>query len=113
MARKETTRRNGGRGEVSFEDLERQLNALKSDVSELSSTMVALANDRKDAALTAGTDRIDALMENGREMAARLEDRFDSLRGEVESSVRGKPFATIGIAAAVGLVVGYLSARRK
>ena len=113
MARKTSAQGDGKRGDVSIEDLERQLSALKDDVSELSTTMVAFANGRKDAAVSAGADRIEALRENGREMAAELEDRIDALRGEIESSIRGKPFATIGIAAAVGLVVGYLSARRK
>ncbi len=113
MARKPSTHGTGERRNVSLENLERQLDALKDEVSELSTTLVALANDRKDAAVSAGADRIEALRENGREMTARLEDRIDALRGEVESSLHGKPFATIGIAAAVGFLVGYLSAWRK
>lgn len=106
-------RRNGGNPEVSLEDVERNLDALKHDLSELSSTVQALASEQKDSAIAAGAAHLEALGERGKASAGRAEERLDHALDEAGRTLRERPLATVAIAAAVGLAVGYLSGSRR
>ena len=112
MTRKDTTTKSGQNVDASVDDISRQLKELREDLSALSSSVVALGAATKDTAVAAGAERASALAEHGSELKTQLTNGFDSLRAETEHMVRDKPIGTLAIAAALGLAVGYLTARR-
>ena len=65
----------------------------------------------------------DKLMQELRDLVAAAEkllsagaaeggERFEEMRGRTEEQIRAHPFAAVGIAAAVGLVLGILLTRK-
>lgn len=112
MARKETATKPTRSADASVEDISRQLQALRDDLSALSSSVVKLGATTKDAAVAAGSERVSALAEHGGEVKAQLANGVDSLRAETEAMVRDRPIGTLALAAALGAAVGYLTARR-
>ena len=82
------------------EDLSRQVEALKADITRLTSTMADYGKAR------------------GREFRGEAERRATELKGEaqhkvdeIEAYVRTNPAQALGIAAGVGLLIGLLSRR--
>lgn len=122
MARQSaSTKKNGSSGattpdaaqEVTVEDLQRQVDTLTEDIAALSSTLVALGAAKKNAAVSAGAERIAAAAERGRNLAAEIEGGFEALGDEARRTVTSRPFASVAIAAALGIAVGFLTARRQ
>ncbi|QFU10203.1 hypothetical protein PARPLA_00232 [Rhodobacteraceae bacterium THAF1] len=89
-----------GAGNTSTEDLQRQVEMLKSDISKLTESLGDYGRTK------------------GREAQAEARRRADELRSEaqakyddVESYVRENPAQALGIAAGIGLLIGMLSRR--
>jgi ElaB/YqjD/DUF883 family membrane-anchored ribosome-binding protein len=94
----ETSKKN--EGGVRSDDLARDLNNLRDDVS-------SAAGNMRDAAGEALHDGLQKGREVGRETAR----NFDGMRHKVESQVRSNPLTAIGVAFAAGMMIALL--RRK
>lgn len=82
-------------------DIAAQIEALKGDLAELTNTVSGYARDKGQTARDAATAKAEQL---GNEAVRTAEQAGDM--------VRERPAAALGLAAAVGFVVGYLSTRR-
>jgi ElaB/YqjD/DUF883 family membrane-anchored ribosome-binding protein len=74
---------------------------------------VALGTAKKDAAIAAGTDRAGALADRGKAALGHAEESFGTLLQDMEKTVRTKPFTALAISAALGLVFGLFTAKRR
>lgn len=79
----------------------------RSRASEASRDVRAKAHDARDQ-VEAG---LQDLLENGEALLAELRSRYSSTEKQVRQTVRQHPFATLGAAAALGLLVAALIRR--
>ncbi|WP_026186840.1 DUF883 family protein [Ensifer sp. BR816] len=108
-------KRNGGAVDASIED---QLQEIREDIAQL----VALIADRgveasREVKAKARSTRKQAesdlkdLLENGEQMLSDLRSRYADTEREVRRAVREHPVATLGAAAAIGLIAAALLRR--
>ena len=64
------------------------------------------------AAAQPSAERMKEMRERADEALRGARERLDSAGGELEDQVRKHPYAALGIAAAVGLVLGVLVSRK-
>lgn len=98
--------------EKSMKDLETELAVLRSDISEITSTIRDLGrsgvSDLNNRARATASD----LKARGAAQARRAGDNAAAAYSSAEDTVRQNPAASVGIAAGVGFVVGLFLARR-
>ena len=87
------------------DDVTKQLEALRSDVSVLSKTLSDLATER---AVQMKDSARDSIASHSQAMA----DGAAQLTRQAEDTVRAQPLAATAVAAGLGFVVGYLCNRR-
>jgi ElaB/YqjD/DUF883 family membrane-anchored ribosome-binding protein len=98
--------------ETSTADLQKQIATLKDDIAELTSA-VAQYGRAQTAALTAqAKDGLRMVQERGSDGLAQAGDFAGRKYAETEDYVRANPATSVGIAAALGFLVGLLTARR-
>ncbi|MCZ4091843.1 DUF883 family protein [Sinorhizobium psoraleae] len=110
-----TRKRNGGHGESPIED---QLHEIREDIAALvgllSERGAAVSHDAKAKAMGA-RDRAEADLENllasGEQLLSDLRDRYSGTEREIRRAVREHPIATLGAAAAIGLIAAALLRR--
>ena len=64
------------------------------------------------AAAQPSAERMKEMRERADEALRGARERLESAGGELEDQVRKHPYAALGIAAAVGLVIGVLASRK-
>ncbi|OAP43361.1 hypothetical protein AU381_27310 [Sinorhizobium glycinis] len=110
-----TRKRNGGAVDASIED---QLDDIREDIAQL----VALIADRGVAASRETKSKVRStrkqaesdlqdLLESGEQMLSDLRSRYADTEREVRRAVREHPVATLGAAAAIGLIAAALLRR--
>ncbi|MEV8467195.1 hypothetical protein AB0T83_10435 [Fluviibacterium sp. DFM31] len=93
-------------------ELSKQIDALKEDISGLSSAFASLASSSRDAAITgarekaaqaraAGEDQVDAMLRNAEELGQRT-----------STAIREQPAMAVGLAVGAGFLLGLLLGRR-
>lgn len=90
--------------QTSTTDLERQLEALRDDFSGIASLLRNMAGETAGKAVSDARDTADNL---SRDAARRGYETREALDG----AIKGHPVAAIGIAAAVGFMLGILARR--
>ncbi|SEN22180.1 Membrane-anchored ribosome-binding protein, inhibits growth in stationary phase, ElaB/YqjD/DUF883 family [Palleronia salina] len=91
---------NTNKPEPSTEELSRQVELLKGDIARLTDTI-------KDMGVAKGRAYSDEARRRANAMRSEAEHKVD----EVEEYVRENPATALGIAALVGLIVGFLTRR--
>lgn len=99
--------------DVSLEEIQRQFETLKADISLLSKTVVALGAAKKDAAFAAGVDSAGELRDRGMATLDQAEERFGTLLQDIKKTVHAKPFTALAVSAAFGLMFGLITAKRR
>jgi ElaB/YqjD/DUF883 family membrane-anchored ribosome-binding protein len=74
--------------------------------------VVAAAEELLAAAGTESTERVNELRGRAEEALRGARARLEGAGDEIEQQVKRHPFAALGIAAAVGLVIGVLLSRK-
>jgi ElaB/YqjD/DUF883 family membrane-anchored ribosome-binding protein len=74
--------------------------------------VVAAAEELLAAAGTESAERLDELRGRAEEALRGAHARLEGAGDEIEQQVKRHPFAALGIAAAVGLVIGVLLSRK-
>ncbi|WP_298493497.1 DUF883 domain-containing protein [uncultured Maritimibacter sp.] len=113
MATATQTAKNVSNGiDRSMKDLEAQIAALKSDVSELTTTLGKLGKEAsaeaKSRASKAASSAKDSAYSTANAAGAQAREYY----GQAEAQVRENPAAAVGIAAGVGFLVGLFMARK-
>ncbi len=109
MARAET---NGSKTEPTTADLQNELQALKRDIANLGATLGEYGRARGEHLKTAAKDQAEFLRAKGEEGVTYAQQSASSAYHQAEDSVRENPAAAVGIAAAIGFMVGLLAGRR-
>lgn len=109
MARAET---NGSKSDPSTAELQHQLDALRQDIANLGTALGEYGRAQGQHLKSAATDQAQFLRAKGEEGVARAQKSATDAYQNAENSVRENPAAAVGIAAALGFVVGLVAGRR-
>jgi ElaB/YqjD/DUF883 family membrane-anchored ribosome-binding protein len=113
MTTTETTVTAGsGLGEIRPEKLMQDLRALAADVEELLKTTAGLSGQQLAAARVKAEESLRAAKARLATVQASIVDRSKVAAKASDDYVRANPWRAVGIAAAVGAVVGVLVSRR-
>lgn len=94
------------------EALSEQISTLRADVSALAELMGDIGKARGQEAKHRIEEKAHEARDRGEEALREAGARFSELEGETRSNIAANPFRAIGIAAAVGFVLGYVGSRR-
>ena len=98
--------------EPTIEDLARQMEGLRADLSELAETLKALGISQTRAAAEEVKQRAGEARDAGAQQVEELQARLEAMLGEADKLARDRPATAMGIAAGLGFVIGLLLARR-
>lgn len=94
------------------EDLAKQVEQLRNDVSEITRTLGELTRGQVTDFRTRAEQRAADLRARGRETADRAVTRAREAEEQAEDYVRERPLQSLALAAALGLIVGYITRPR-
>lgn len=97
---------------ASSEDLAQQIDTLKADIARLTETMTSMGKQKAYEARGDVEARAALLKERGMDAVDSAGHEIDRLTAEAERNVREKPMTALAIAAGVGVLVGFLTARK-
>lgn len=89
-----------------------ELDKLRSDVTELREDVQVLINAMKEAGLQRGREFYDRAAERARHAGETVRERAGEAYGSIEKEVEARPFTSILAAFGTGFVVGMLLDRR-
>ena len=95
--------------------MSKQTQATSSDISDLADDARALMNATADVAgekVGEARKRLAAALERAREIAGRVRDKAVEGAKAADEAVHEHPYQAIAIGVGVGMIVGYLLARR-
>jgi len=98
-------------GENDSAAIEEQIARIKSDISDLASTLASLGSKRVRGARGQADQRLQDLTGAGEEMLDELRRQLRMVERDVEARVRDRPLQTIGIAAGVGFLLALIMRR--
>ncbi len=93
-------------------DLQAELVALKKDIASLGATLGEYGKARGEEFAHAASERAQYLRARGEEGVAHARDSATKAYRQAEDSVRENPATAVGIAAALGFLVGLFASRR-
>lgn len=96
----------------SAEDLQREVETLKADISRLSDTLLELGKQRTDETMEDLHARAQILKLRGEEAAHRAQDEIGRLTADAERTVRERPLTALAVAAGLGLLFGLMQGRK-
>lgn len=108
----QTTRDTTGAGQVDVQMLHDQIAALKADLAQISRTLAELTRQQGQSAMNDARAKAEAMRDKGAEQVEALRAKADEAMEQADAFVRDRPGAAVGIAAALGFVLGLLTARR-
>lgn len=91
--------------------IEEQLARIKSDISELASTLASISTRRAKSVRGEAEDRLHDLSRAGEDAIDDLRAQLRSVERDLTRKAEQKPLQTIGIAAGVGFLVGLVLRR--
>jgi ElaB/YqjD/DUF883 family membrane-anchored ribosome-binding protein len=87
---------------IDFSGLRDEISKLTQKVSDLAQTQLSAGRDQVVGAMGAAGDSLS-------QSAATAQDKFTAIEGDVESRIKKNPWAAVGIAALIGLLIGKMS----
>lgn len=93
-------------------DVADQLAILRDDISALTSTVAELAKLKGVEVSQATKDQIDAAKQTAATQARAAKDQAALLQDQANEFVRTQPATAVGMAAAVGFVIGIMMSRK-
>jgi ElaB/YqjD/DUF883 family membrane-anchored ribosome-binding protein len=92
-------------------DLAVQIEQLRKDVSGIANSLNELGKAKTDEMAGRASDKASKITAAGRRQVEELAGTVGDIESEAARCVRAKPFQSVAIAAALGLVVGILTRR--
>ena len=96
-----------------YEALSKQIETLKADLAKLTGTIADLGKSEKDRLVSAARAKGEDLKAAGEAQYAHARHTAEGYLRDGERYVREQPGTALGIAAAVGFVVGFLMTSRR
>ncbi len=118
MAQSSTDKSNGNgtstaSQNAAYDDLSRQIETLRSDLSRLTETIGSIGRTEKDRLVASARARGEDLKAAGEAKYAEARHTAEGYMREGERYVREQPGSALGIAAAIGFLVGYVMTSRR
>jgi ElaB/YqjD/DUF883 family membrane-anchored ribosome-binding protein len=95
------------------EDLQAQIAILRKDLAGITDTLGAMAKAQKDGMTDAAQKRFDEARARGADAISTAQAQANALNAQAHDFVQEKPALSLGMAAALGFVVGILSSSRR
>ncbi|MFD1341443.1 hypothetical protein [Litorisediminicola beolgyonensis] len=89
-----------------------QMAALKADLASLTDMITEIGVRRKDETVEMARDRIERLRREGRERFDDAQRYAHDTQDQVLESIRRQPGTAVGIAVAVGFLIGLVTSRK-
>jgi ElaB/YqjD/DUF883 family membrane-anchored ribosome-binding protein len=83
------------------------------DIADDASTLLAHAGEMTEEGLQGAKEQLAAALETAKETYAQLQEKAVQGAKAADKVVRNNPYAAIGVAAGLGVLVGYLISRRR
>jgi ElaB/YqjD/DUF883 family membrane-anchored ribosome-binding protein len=114
MARTETldTATTAKAADISTAELQAQIATLKNDIAELTSAVGRFGKAQSEALKAQARAGIRSVAEKGMDGVSAAQDLAAEKYAETEDYVRAHPATSVGVAAALGFLVGLVTARR-
>ncbi|TCO69556.1 DUF883 family protein [Rhodovulum euryhalinum] len=94
------------------DDLGRQIEALKSDVSDISKTLAQMGAERRDETVDGVRRAASGLRARGADAADQISTGGMALGEEAADAVRRNPGSAMALAVGAGFIVGLMTGRR-
>ncbi|EPX79469.1 DUF883 family protein [Litoreibacter arenae] len=98
--------------EISAQELSDQIATLRADLSELTNIIGNLGKAKGAEMSNKAKDQLEALREEADARAKAMKDQALNVQAQAQDMIQNQPGAAIGIAAGLGFLVGFLSARK-
>ena len=102
-----------GKANVGYEDLSRQIETLKADLSGLADLIGGLGKTEGERLVAEARSRGEEMKAAGEARYARVRDTTEGYLREGERYVREQPGTALGIAAALGFLAGFVLTTRR
>jgi ElaB/YqjD/DUF883 family membrane-anchored ribosome-binding protein len=107
---REGVRQAGDAASAAASDLQRELQALRSDLGRLAEQLSAIVSSKGNAAWQRAKTSVDGVVTDaqakGKEAADAVREVSDNFVGALDESIKQRPYATVAIAAAIGFLFG-------
>lgn len=95
------------------DDLHAQIATLREDIGTITETLAAMAKAQKDGLTASAQKQMEAARARGQDTLAAAQAQANALNEQAHEFVQEKPALSLGMAAALGFVVGILSTSRR
>jgi ElaB/YqjD/DUF883 family membrane-anchored ribosome-binding protein len=95
------------------EDLQKQIATLRQDMAGITESLGAMAKAQKEGMTEAAQKRFDDARTRGADAINSAQAQANALNAQTNDFVQEKPALSLGMAAALGFVVGILSTSRR
>ncbi len=99
-------------GKTAAEDVSDQIAALKADIAKLTSSVADLGREKSADFQAYAKGKAGEARLRAQEGADYMKTQADAAYGKAQEFVSEKPATAIGIAAALGFLIGHISARK-
>jgi ElaB/YqjD/DUF883 family membrane-anchored ribosome-binding protein len=107
---REGVRQAGDAASAVASDLQKDLQALRSDLARLAEQLSAIVSSKGNAAWQRAKTSVDGVVTDaqakGKEAADAVREVSDNFVGALDESIKQRPYATVAIAAAIGFLFG-------
>lgn len=93
-------------------DLSAQIEALKADISRITTTLSDMGTARKDAAVTSAKEQAAHLRAEGHKQLEMAQATAEDYGAQAADAIRRQPAAAVGMAVAAGFIAGLLTGRK-
>ncbi|WP_113912466.1 DUF883 family protein [Roseovarius dicentrarchi] len=95
------------------DDLNAQIATLRQDIGAITETLGQMAKAQRDSMTDAAQRKFDQARERGADAVSAAQAQANALNAQAHDFVQEKPALSLGMAAALGFVVGILSTSRR
>lgn len=103
------SKRTGGRGSQSEEDLADQIGRLQKDLKEIAGTVARLADEKVSEARGAAKHEVKSIVRSGQHAVDGIQDEFGHMEKQLKDTIREKPLTAVIGAIAIGFVLALVS----
>lgn len=112
MATETTPKKETATQAASTDQLAKDIETLKSDISQMASTLRELGLQGKETAIAEGRRRYELARTLGHEQVDHIRSSAEDFGHQATAAVRDRPATALLIAAGVGMLFGILTARK-
>lgn len=103
---------NGNSNGIAPEELSKQVEILREDLSTLTQTIADLGKAKGEEAVASAKAKADEVREKAADTAETARLQAMEIQGQANDFIKNQPATALGIVAGVGFLVGYMTARK-